>query len=357
VYFTAEDHAQCHLWRHDLKAKTLHVVARGGWVQGFDVAAGTVVYTADSMNHPARAYALRGDAPPHRMESLNNALMSKFKLGAYESVSYKGAGGESTQMWVVYPPNFDPKKKYPLLHSIHGGPHTAAGDTWHYRWNTHVFAAGNGGQNGGQEYVVACVNYHGSTSFGFKFKDSITHQWGKLELQDVEAATDVMLRKPYIDKDRVFATGGSYGGFMVAWMNGHVKRGRYKAYVCHAGCYDWVSMFASDGAEWFKVELGAWYWDDMKKVHGQSPHAFAANFSTPTLVIHGQLDYRVPDAQGLAYYNTLKAQHIDARLVWFPDENHWILKPRNSRLWTQEFFAWLGKHDPAKQKKVSRVKK
>jgi dipeptidyl aminopeptidase/acylaminoacyl peptidase len=351
LYFTAEDHAQCHLWRHDLKNKTLNVVARGGCVQGFDVAAGTMVYTADSMVHPGRAYALRDEGEagtPLRMETFNDALLAKFKFGAYESVTYKGARGETTQMWVVYPPNFDPKKKYPLLHSIHGGPHTASGDTFHYRWNNQVFASGNGMQ----DYVVVCINYHGSTSFGFKFKDSITHQWGALELADAEAATDLMLKKPFIDKSRVFASGGSYGGYMVAWMNGHAKPGRYKAYVCHAGCFDWVSMFASDGAEWFKTELGAWYWDDMKKVHGQSPHAFGKNFSTPTLVMHGQLDYRVPDAQGLAYYNTLKAQEIDARLVWFPDENHWILKPRNSKLWYQEFFSWLAKHDPAKAKKV-----
>jgi dipeptidyl aminopeptidase/acylaminoacyl peptidase len=361
VYFIAEDHAQCHLWRHDLKAKTLHVVARGGWVQSFDVAGGAIVYTADSMVHPARAYAVV-DGAPQRMETFNDALMAKFKFGPYESVTYKGAGGDATQMWVVYPPNFDPKKKYPLLHSIHGGPHTAAGDTFHYRWNNQVFASGNGTQ----DYVVVGINYHGSTSFGFKFKDSITHQWGKLELQDAEAATDVMLKKPFIDKNRVFATGGSYGGFMVAWMNGHATPGRYKAYVCHAGCFDWVSMFASDGAEWFKEELGKWYWEGdegaggaargMKQVHAQSPHAFAAKNSSPTLVIHGQLDYRVPDAQGLAYYNTLKAQNIDARLVWFPDENHWILKPRNSRLWYQEFFSWLAKHDPAKAKKTVKKK-
>ncbi|MFZ9429169.1 MAG: prolyl oligopeptidase family serine peptidase, partial [Burkholderiaceae bacterium] len=121
--------------------------------------------------------------------------------------------------------------------------------------------------------------------------------------------------------------------------------GRYAAYICHAGCYDWTAMFADDAYTWHAKELGAWYWDDMAKVHSQSPHAFAHNMVTPTLVIHGQMDYRVPDAQGLAYYNTLKARGVDARLVWFPDENHWILKPRNSKLWYGEFFAWLQRHD------------
>ena len=226
-----------------------------------------------------------------------------------------------------------PKKKYPLLHNIHGGPHTGPGDNWHYRWNTQLFAA--------QGYVVASVNYHGSSGFGYAFLDSITHRWGELELQDVEAATDLLLKKPWVDTRRVFATGGSYGGFMVAWMNGHVAPGRYQAYVCHAGCFDWTAMFADDAWTWHAKELGAWYWDDPAQVQAQSPHAFAGAMSTPTLVIHGALDYRVPDAQGLAYYNTLKARQVDARLLWFPDENHWILKPRNSRLWYGEFFGWL----------------
>jgi dipeptidyl aminopeptidase/acylaminoacyl peptidase len=243
------------------------------------------------------------------------------------------------QVWLTFPPGFDRKRKHPLMHNIHGGPHTAAGDTWHYRWNTHAFAA--------QGYVVASVNYHGSSSFGHAFLDSITHRWGELELLDIEAATDVLLKKPWVDRKRVFATGGSYGGYMVAWMNAHVKLGRYQAYICHAGCFDWTGMFADDAYYWHSKELGAWYWDDMAKVHSQSPHAHAAGMRTPTLVIHGALDYRVPDAQGLAYYNTLKARGVDARLLWFPDENHWILKPRNSQQWYGEFFDWLQAYDPA----------
>jgi dipeptidyl aminopeptidase/acylaminoacyl peptidase len=323
--------------------KKAHIVAQGGWVQGFDVKGDTVVTAQDSMVHPARAYAVRlnvaQDAAPLRMESFNDTLLARFKFGAYESIEYKGANaiGKHTQAWIIYPPNFNARKRYPLLHSIHGGPHTSSGDTWHYRWNNQVFASGNGTQ----DYVVMCVNYHGSTSFGDAFKDSITHRWGELELKDIEAATTLMLKKPYIDSKRVYATGGSYGGYMVAWMNGHVKKDRYKAYVCHAGCFDWVGMFADDAFEWHGKELGAWYWNDMQKVHAQSPHTFAKNFNTPTLVIHGALDYRVPDAQGLAYYNTLKARDIPAKLVWFPDENHWVLKPRNSKLWYGEFFDWL----------------
>ena len=339
LLFCTEQKGRTHLWRFDVPDRRAEVLVAGGWVSGFDKASGTLVTVADSALHPSQMHAHLPGAPAVRMETFNDTLMAGLACGKVEEVWVKGAGGDPVQMWVIYPPGFDPKKKYPVLHSIHGGPHTGPGDNWHYRWNTQVFAA--------QGYIVACVNYHGSSGFGYAFLDSITHRWGELELQDIEAGTDWLLKKPFVDRKRVFATGGSYGGFMVAWMNGHVKPGRYQAYVCHAGCFDWVSMFADDAYTWHAKELGAWYWDDMAQVHSQSPHAFAKNFRTPTLVIHGALDYRVPDGQGLAYYNTMKAQNVEARLLWFPDENHWILKPRNSKLWYGEFFGWLKRHDTA----------
>ncbi|MCY7316388.1 MAG: S9 family peptidase [Rubrivivax sp.] len=340
VLFCAEDKGRRHLWRFDLADKRAEVLVAGGWVGSFDKAAGALVTLADSAQHPARLHAHLPGSAPLRMDSFNDALLAGIAIGTVEEVWLTGALEDPVQMWLTYPPGFDAeaKKKLPVMHNIHGGPHTGPGDNWHYRWNTQLFAA--------QGYVVASVNYHGSSGFGYAFLDSITHRWGALELQDIEAGTDWLLKKPWVDRRRVFATGGSYGGFMVAWMNGHVKPGRYKAYVCHAGCFDWVGMFADDAYPWHAAELGAWYWDDMAQIHSQSPHASAKNFRTPTLVIHGALDYRVPDAQGLAYYNTLKALNVDARLLWFPDENHWVLKPRNSQLWYGEFFDWLRRHDP-----------
>ncbi|MFY7901481.1 MAG: S9 family peptidase, partial [Rubrivivax sp.] len=356
VLFVAEQRGRSHVWRFDLPDRRAEVVARGGWVSAFDKAAGTLVALTDSASHPARLFAHLPGAEPRRLETFNDALLARFDFGQVEEMWIQGARaadgpgeGDPVQVWLVYPPGFDRRKKYPLLHNIHGGPHTGPGDNWHYRWNTQVFAA--------RGYVVASVNYHGSSGFGFAFKDSITHRWGALELQDVERATDVLLKKPWIDAKRVFAAGGSYGGYMVAWMNGHVPAGRYNAYVCHAGCYDWVGMFADDAWAWHAKELGAWYWDDMARPLAQSPHAFAGTMTTPTLVIHGALDYRVPDAQGLAYYNTLKARGVDARLLWFPDENHWVLKPRNSRLWYQEFFGWLERHDPARRPAAKGVRR
>ena len=337
LYFPAQDRGRRHLYRYALASGTASVAVQGGWLQAYDTAAGVVASVADSHMHPSRAHAQRDGQAALRIERFNDSLLAGFRLGEVEEITLRGALGEPVQMWLTYPPRFDPSKKYPVLHNIHGGPHAAAGDTFHYRWNTHAFAA--------RGYVVASVNYHGSSGFGHAFLDSITHRWGELELQDVEAGTDWLLKQRWADRQRVFASGGSYGGFMVAWMNGHVKPGRYNAYVCHAGCFDWTAMFSDDAYMWHAKELGAWYWEDPAKIQSQSPSSFVSAMQTPTLVIHGALDYRVPDQQGLAYYNTLKAKGVDARLLWFPDENHWILKPRNSQLWYGEFFAWLAAHD------------
>jgi dipeptidyl aminopeptidase/acylaminoacyl peptidase len=353
VYLAAERRGRRLVWRFDVATRQATAVTEGGWVEGFDVTRETLVTVASSASHPGRMHvhdltpSKNGDGPKvRRIESFNDAQLASMRPGRVEERWIKGALGDQVQMWLVYPPGFDAETKakgktkkpktWPLMHVIHGGPHTAFGDAWHYRWNTQVFAA--------QGYVTAAVNYHGSTGFGYAFTDSITHRWGELELKDVEAATTALLKEPWVDAKRVYATGGSYGGYMVAWMNGHVAPGRYAAYVCHAGCYDWRAMMATDAFTWFPKELGAAHWKDEAATARQSPITFAGRMQTPTLVVHGALDYRVPDAQGLAYYNTLKSRGVDARLLWFPDENHWVLKPRNSLQWYGEFFAWLDGH-------------
>ncbi|NCT82031.1 MAG: S9 family peptidase [Comamonadaceae bacterium] len=340
LLFAAEQRGRRHLWQFALGERLAEPLFEGGHVGSFACAADLVVLNHDGVQFPPRLSVL-GEDGLHRIEALNDARLAAHAFGRHEEVTITGARGDDVQMWLIYPPNFDAKKKWPVMHVIHGGPHTAFGDSWHWRWNHQAFAA--------QGYVVACVNYHGSSSFGYEFLDSITSRWGEYELQDIEAGTDWLLKKPWVDRKRIVATGGSYGGYMVAWMNGHVPPGRYQAYVCHAGCYDWQAMYADDAYGWHRKELGAAYWEDPARVAAQSPHAFARHFKTPTLVIHGALDYRVPDAQGLAYYNTLKSLGVPARLVWFPDENHWVLKARNSRLWYGEFFDWLARHAPARR--------
>jgi dipeptidyl aminopeptidase/acylaminoacyl peptidase len=317
------------------------MVATGGTVSDFDVRANSLVFVRSTMSSAPRVFAADANGEgAEAIESFNDAFTAQFKMGDVREFTIEGWQNEAVQMWVVYPPNFDAKKKWPLVHSIHGGPHSNWGDNFHFRWNNQVFAAAG--------YVVVCVNYHGSAGFGQAFLESIVGTLGTKEHADIECGTDWMLKQGYIDANRLAATGGSYGGKMVAWMNGRngksgakSKRDRYQAYICHAGCFDWVSMFGEDVGYYFPHELGATYWDSPEKVAAQNPITFAKYMKTPTLVLHGALDYRVPDNQGMAYYNTLKALNVPTRLVLFPDENHWILKPQNSRLWYREYFQWL----------------
>ena len=320
----------------------------------------TLVYARSAQTHPPMLFACDADGHGERpIESINEPVLQRLRIGDARSVTISGFDDEPVQMWIVTPPDFEAslddepakagaksgkrggrhrkaERLWPLMHSIHGGPHTCSNDAWHWRWNTQLFAA--------QGQVVASVNYHGSTGWGQAFIGSINGDWGRRELADVEAGTEYLLATGRIDPRRVTATGGSYGGYMVALMNGRAVRGRYAAYVCHAGCFDWVSMMGSDGYFWFGHELGGFPWEDEARVLAQSPHHYAAAFDTPTLVIHGELDYRVPYYQGLAYYNTLRVKNVPSRLLFYPDENHWILKPQNSRLWYREFFDWLDRH-------------
>ncbi|MFO1251202.1 MAG: S9 family peptidase [Inhella sp.] len=348
LLFAAEQRGRRLLWRHTLATAQTAALHAEGWVQAFACAGDTLVLAADSAQHPtrllARSLAAAGADTPRRLERWNDALLARHHLGAVQEQTIAGARGEPVQCWITYPVDFDPKRRHPVLHVIHGGPYAAAGDSFNFRWNPHLLAS--------RGHVVVQVNYHGSSGFGFAFRDSIMGRQGELELQDLEAVTDWLQRQPWVDGDRISASGGSYGGFLVAWMNGHVQTpGRYCSYVCHAGVFDRVATFAADSYMERPRDLHARYWEDPARVAAQSPHSAAQHFQTPTLVIHGARDYRVPDCNGLAYYNTLQARGIEARLLWFPDENHWVLKPRNSKLWYQEFLDWVERHDlPAKPK-------
>ncbi|HLZ66098.1 MAG TPA: S9 family peptidase [Aliidongia sp.] len=355
VYFTAETEVAQPIWRMGLQdlmpTELLRGPGEGGTAGDLRLSADgkTLAYARSALAHPPTLLAAAVDGSGERqIERFNAKLLGQLKFGQARSVTIQGFGGDPVQMWVMTPPDFDAAKpakaKWPLMQVIHGGPHTCANDTWHWRWNMQLFAAGG--------YVVASVNYHGSTGWGQAFVSSINGDLGRREMADIEAGTNHLLATGHIDPNRVVATGGSYGGYMVAYMNGNVGEGRYKAYVCHAGCFDWVSMMGSDGYFWVGPELGGFAWENEATVLKQSPHHYAANFATPTLVIHGELDYRVPYYQGLAYYNTLRAKQVPSRLVFFPDENHWILKPQNSVLWYKEFIGWCDRHTPAGKKKA-----
>ena len=336
VCFLADEKGRCHVWRHDLAGHRTEVAVHGGTVLAFEVDRGEhpcIVTLADSALHPPRIHVHRPGAAPRRLERFNDTELEGVSLGRVEERTVTGALGEAVQMWLVYPPGFDARRRHPVCQVIHGGPYVASGDSFSWRWNAHVLAS--------RGQVVAMVNYHGSSGFGWAFRHAIVGRQGELEGQDLEAATDWLRRQRWVDPQRIHAAGGSYGGYLVAWLNGHAAVGRYRSIVCHAGVFDRVATWSADSYTERHRDLGATYWEDPERVRAQSPATFAGAMHTPTFVTHGALDYRVPDHNGLALYNTLQARGVPARLLWFPDENHWVLKPQNSLQWYAEVLDWL----------------
>ena len=292
-----------------------------------------LVATVQSIRHPAEIVRVAADGTGvQRLTRANDALLSGFGLHEGESVSYTGAADKPVQAWIVKPAGFDPGKKYPLLVLIHGGPQSVWGDAWSFRWNYQVFA------NAG--YVVFAPNPRGSVGWGQQFVDDITMDWEGKVYEDLMKGVDWAEALPYVDKGRTSAAGASYGGYMVNWIAGHTDR--FRALVSHDGIFDLRSMYASTEELWFvDWEFGGRPWERPEFYLRASPSRFVTRFRTPTLVIHGEKDHRVPIEQGLSMFTALQLQGVPSRLVVFPDENHWVLKPANSVRWYQEVLGWL----------------
>ncbi len=269
-----------------------------------------------------------------QISQINKTLSERTSWGKVEEVTFAGADGKAVQMFIIYPPEFKPNQRWPLLSLLHGGPHSAFNDSFGGRWNPQVFAA--------MGYVVIMPNFHGSTGFGEAFTASIHGDHATKPFFDSEAAIDYMVSRGYIDESRVAAAGGSYGGYLVSWIAGHSSK--YKALINHAGVYDLMAQFASDSTLMRVHAYNGSPWQNKDNVLKVSPAMYAENFQTPMLITHGEQDYRVPVTQGLALYGVLKGKGVDARLVYFPDENHWILKPQNSIYWYHEFGQWLERY-------------
>jgi dipeptidyl aminopeptidase/acylaminoacyl peptidase len=331
--FAAEDKGRSTLFLLDRAGGAPRVLAAGATLTDPDIRGGRVAYLEGTTSQPPRLMVRGLEGPAKRLDGFNDDLLAGLDLGRVEEAWIPGWNAEPIQIFVIYPPGFDPARRWPLLQMVHGGPHNAALDEFGFRWNPHLLAA--------RGYVVLSVNYHGSSGMGQTFTDSITGRYGERDLVDLEKATDHLLSRGFIDPDRLAAAGASYGGFLMAYMNGHTSR--YKAMVCHAGVYDWNIHMATDLVRGRDRALGAWPWEDPARIRAESGSGNAASFHTPTLVVVGELDARVNPAQGLAYYNTLRMLGVESRLLYFPDEGHWILKPRNHQLWMEEIQDWIGR--------------
>jgi len=264
---------------------------------------------------------------------LNDTFLSHFAMSPLESFWFPGANGDKVQGFLVKPPNFDASKKYPVKFLIHGGPQGAWGDDWSYRWNPELFAA-----NG---YVVIMINFHGSTGYGQKFIDAINGDWGGAPFEDLMKGLDYAEKTyPFIDKDRECALGASYGGYMANWVLGHTDR--FKCIVSHDGMFNTDSAWGTTEELWFNEwEFKGTPWTNREMYRKWSPHLSATSFKTPTLVIHSQLDYRLDVSEGLQLFTTLQRLGVPSKMLYFPDEGHWILKPQNSQLWWKTVNDWV----------------
>jgi dipeptidyl aminopeptidase/acylaminoacyl peptidase len=336
LWLTAEDKGVVPVFRASADGSGLTPVHREGTSTALRVGGGTVVFLNDTTSRPNELCAL--DIASGRVRQLtrvNEGLMAQLDLGVVEDYWFQGAGGADVHGWLVLPPGFDRAKTYPLVQLLHGGPHTMNRDSWSYRWNTQIFAAAG--------YVVTWVNRHGSTGFGEAFSRSILNEWGVKPFEDIMRGTDHLLaRYSNLDPQRIAAAGASYGGYMAAWILGHTDR--FAAIIDHAGVNNSYSQFATDVPHGFAKVMGGTPWDEVDGLQRNNPMFYARNFRTPTLVIHGELDYRVPYGNGLELYGVLQAQGVPSRLVIFPDENHWVLKPQNAIYWHWEMQSWLSRY-------------
>jgi dipeptidyl aminopeptidase/acylaminoacyl peptidase len=292
-----------------------------------------IVYTMQSGSQPVEIYrGASSGGPAVALTHLNDAVLTQYQLPSLESFPVEGAESAQVESFLLKPPDFDPKKKYPVLMLIHGGPQGAWGQEWSYRWNAQVFAAAG--------YLVVMPNPRGSTGYGQKFIDEINGDWGGRPFEDLMAVADHMAAVPYADIGHMSAAGASYGGYMADWILGHTQR--FKSIVSHAGVYDLRSMFGATEELWFPLwEFKGTPWDNPEMYARWTPSAFVKEFKTPTLVVTGELDFRVPYTQSLQLYTALKLQNVPSKLLIYPDEGHWVLKPQNSRLWYQTVIDWI----------------
>jgi dipeptidyl aminopeptidase/acylaminoacyl peptidase len=343
VYFTAGEKGHQPIYRISLQGGTPEKILDEVFASNIQAVpnSNSLVFASSSLGAPPEVF--RANTDGSNLQSLtttNSQLVTRAHLSKAEEVWWTGALGKKIHGFVVKPSDFDPGKKYPLLVLIHGGPQSAWNDSWSYRWNPQVFA------NAG--YIVFSPNPRGSTGYGQQFVNEISGDWGGKAYVDImNGVADTIRRNKFIDKDRIGAAGASYGGYMINWIEGHNSdpRFQFKVLVCHDGVYNLTGMYGATEELWFtEWEFKGAPWTNKAMYERWSPHNFVANFKTPILIIHGELDFRVPIGEGLQLYTAVQRKGIDSKLLIFPDEGHWVLKPQNSQFWHHNVLGWVGKY-------------
>ncbi|MGD8322334.1 MAG: S9 family peptidase, partial [Gemmatimonadota bacterium] len=340
IYATVEERGRVGIYRISVPDGARTRVFYDGTAGSISLSPGgrTVVFVRSTANRPPEVFAASTDGSGVRpLTHLADPVVAELDMRPAEDFAFVGAEGDSVHGFLIKPPGFDPSRKYPMVYLVHGGPQGAWEDQWHARWNYQMFAAPG--------YVVAAVNFHGSTGYGQAFTNSISQHWGDRPYEDLMKGLDVLLeRYPFIDGTRLGAAGASYGGYMIYWMEGHTDR--FKVMVDHDGVFNTVSMYGSTEELWFPLhEFGGNPYGSQRDLYEKwSPLNYVKNWKTPMLVVHSQHDYRLDMSQGYQAFTALQQMGVPSRFLYFPDEYHFVVKPRNRRLWWATVMDWLGSY-------------
>lgn len=341
IYFTSNWHALDQVYSINLNNKEIRKITEGVHSYTEIVLAGnTLVGKRMSMSSPVELFAIdETNGEQQQITFVNKPIFDNLKLGNIEERWLTTTDNKQMHTWVVYPPDFDPAKKYPALLYCQGGPQSTVSQFWSFRWNLQLMAA-----NG---YIVVAPNRRGLPGFGQEWLEQISGDYGGQNMRDYLTAIDALAKEPFVDENRLGAVGASYGGFSVYWLAGHHNK-RFKAFIAHNGMFNLEQQYLETEEMWFvDWDLGGPYWEKDNKVaqrsYANSPHRFVDNWDTPILVIHSEKDYRIVASQGMAAFNAARLRGIPAQYLYFPDENHWVLRPQNSVLWQRTFFGWLDK--------------
>lgn len=341
IYFISCWHALTQIYMLDLAEKKIAQITSGIHDYGFvAVAKDKLVGTKHSMSKPDEIYAIdAATGAETELSFQNKPILDQLTFGKVEERWIKTTDNKDMQTWIIYPPHFDPSKKYPTLLFCEGGPQSTVSQFWSYRWNFQQMAASG--------YIVVAPNRRGLPGFGKEWLEQISGDYGGQNMKDYLSAIDAFAKEPFVNKDKLGCVGASYGGFSVFWLAGHHQK-RFKAFIAHDGMFNLEQQYLETEEMWFvNWDLGGPYWDKSNAVaqrsYANSPHLFVDKWDAPILVIHGEKDYRILASQGMAAFNAAVLRGVPAELLVFPDENHWVLSPQNGILWQRVFKQWLDK--------------
>lgn len=346
IYFVATDNGKEHILNIKVEDGSWKNITNGWFNDGpITISSnGTIVFGREDMMHPQDIFKITPASPePVRITSINEDLYNKIKKVVIKERFVTSRDGKQIHTWVVYPPDFDSTKQYPMISFLQGGPQSMIGQTFHYRWNYYLMASHN--------YIVLLPNRRGVPGFGQQWNDAISKDWGGKPMDDIVDATNDLAKEPYVDKEGLCAVGASAGGYAAFWFAGH-NECNFKCLIAHCGVFNFESMYGSTEELWFPDwENGGPYWDPANKAYydKHSPHRYVQNWKTPIMISTGENDFRVPYTQSLEAFTAAQAHGVPSKLLVFPEETHFILKPQNFLAWSQEFFDWLDKWTKAKK--------